>query len=91
MRQRKLQIGASATGIEDAQLYAVLGERDLMLQSIEHAIDNDWMFYSRILVDSPLFKDYRNDPEFQLLVDRQSVKMAEQRAWYEAHKDEPLL
>jgi TolB-like protein/Flp pilus assembly protein TadD len=91
LRQRKLQIGAAAAGIEDAQFYAVLGEREPMLQSIEHAIDNDWMFYSGMLVDSPLFKDYRDDPEFQALVDRQAAKMAEQRAWYEANKDKPLF
>jgi TolB-like protein/Tfp pilus assembly protein PilF len=90
LRQRKLQIGWDNVGIEDAMFYALVGERDLMLKSINHAIDNDWMFYSGVLVDSPLFKDYRSDPEFQALVDRQAAKMAEQSAWYETNKDEPL-
>jgi tetratricopeptide (TPR) repeat protein len=90
LRQRKLQIGAWSVGIEDAQFYALLGERDLMLESVDHAIDNDWMFYSEILIDSPTFKDYKDDPDFLALVDRQAAKMAEQRAWFEEHKDERL-
>jgi len=91
LRQRKLQIGAWNTGVEDAQFSALLGEREQMLQSLENAIDKDWMFYSWMVFESPTLKDYRDDPEFMALFDRQAAKMAEQRAWYEEHKGEPLF
>ncbi len=90
LRQRKLQMGAWNIGVEDAQLFALLGERGKMLKSLEDAIDKDWMYYSMLIVDSPTFKDFRDDPEFQSLVERQAAKMAEQRTWYEKHKDEPI-
>ena len=91
LRQRKLQGGAHIIGIEDAQFYALLDERELMLPTLKNAIDRDWMFYSVLLIDSPILKDYRDDPELQALVDTQAAKMAAQRAWYEEHKDEPLF
>jgi hypothetical protein len=74
-----------------AQALIETGERELMLQTLKNAIDRGWMFYSVMLIDSPILKDYRDDPELQALVDTQAARMAAQRAWYEEHKDEPLF
>lgn len=91
LRQRKLQVGADLMGIEDAQLYAVMGEKELMLRSLEDAINKDWMFYSFSIINTPLFKDFRDEPDFQALLERQANKMAKQMTWYQENKDEPLF
>lgn len=87
-RQRKLQGAAYIVGIEDAHFYALLGERELMLTALNYAIDRDWMFYSFSIIDFPIFLHFMDDPEFQRAQERQSIKMAEQRAWFEKNKDQ---
>ena len=90
-RSRKLQAGGWMAGPEDAQLYALLGDHESALESLEKAIVRDWMFFARALIEDTPFNALREDPRFGELVDRLAQNMAEERAWYEEHKDDLVL
>ncbi len=90
-RSRKLQAGGWMAGPEDALLHALLGEHERALDSLDKAIVRDWMFYARAVIEDSAFNALREDPRFTELVDRLAQNMADQRAWYEAHKDDLVL
>ena len=87
---RKMQAAGIISGIEDAQVYALRGERDKALATLEAAIDGGWMFYSWSLPYSIQFRDYWDDPEFQRIVQKLADRMAEQQAIYAEIENLPL-
>ena len=89
-RMRKLQGTGWVAGNEDAQIYAIRGEKDRALDALEAAIDAGWMFYSYGLQKDPSFDAYKDDPRFLGIVQKLADRMAEERKWYEEHKDDPL-
>ena len=52
-RSRKLQAGGWMAGAEDALLYALRGDDQRALDTLERAVDRDWMFYARGVVFDP--------------------------------------
>ncbi|MDX1555047.1 MAG: tetratricopeptide repeat protein, partial [Xanthomonadales bacterium] len=90
-RSRRLQAGGFMAGPEDALVYSLVGEYDQALESLEKAIVRDWTFFSLAVVEDSAFNALREDARFVELVDRLAQKMAEERAWYEAHKDDLVL
>ena len=90
-RMRKLQGTGWVAGNEDAQIFAIRGEKDRALDALEAAIDSGWMFFSYGLENDPSFDAYKEDPRFLELVQKLRERMAEERQWYEDHKDDPLF
>ena len=90
-RMRKLQGGGWVAGNEDAQIYAIRGEKDRALDALEAVIDSGWMFYSFGLENDPSFDAYKDDERFLSIVQKLADRMAEERQYYEEHKDEPLF
>jgi TolB-like protein len=90
-RSRKLQSGGWMAGPEDALLYALLGEDEKALDSLQRAIDQNWMFYSRAAMFDSAFNTLADSPRFQGLLTRLKQNMARERAWYEEHKNDLQL
>lgn len=90
MRSRKLQGAGWLSGVEDAQIYALQGETDKALDALERAIDSGWMFYALAAFEEASFSSLADHPRFQALKAHLAERMARERQWYEAHKDEPL-
>ena len=61
------------------------------VDSLEAAIEADWMFYAQALVQDSVFNHLAENERFRGLVARLEANMAEQRAWYEAHRDDLQL
>jgi hypothetical protein len=78
-------------GNEDAQIYAIRGEKDRALDALEAAIDAGWMFYSYRLEEDPSFDAFKDDEQFLGIVQKLADRMAEERQWYEDHKSDPLF
>ena len=89
-RSRKLQAGGWRLGIEDVQVYSLQGKKEEALAALEEAVDSGWMFYAFTVWDDPSLDALRDDPRFDELVDRMRNNLAEQRQWFEEHKDDPL-
>jgi hypothetical protein len=87
---RKLQGTGWVAGHEDAQIYAIRGEKDRALDALEAAIDAGWMFYSYGLDNDPSFDACKDDPRFLANVEKLRNRMAQERQWYQDHKDDPL-
>jgi len=91
MRMRKLQGTGWVSGIEDAQIYAIRGEKDRALDAFEAAVDAGWMFYSYYIEKDPSFDAFNDDERFVGIVQKLADRMADERQYYEEHKDEPLF
>jgi TolB-like protein/cytochrome c-type biogenesis protein CcmH/NrfG len=89
-RMRKLQGTGWVAGHEDAQIFAIRGEKDRALDALEAAIDSGWMFYSFGLENDASFDAYKDDPRFLEIVQKLRDRMARERQWYEEHKNDPL-
>ncbi len=89
-RSRKLQAGGWRSGIEDVQVYSLQGKTEEALAALEEAVDSGWMFYAFTIWDDPSLDALRDDPRFDELMDRMRDNLAEQRQWFEEHKDDPL-
>ncbi|NIL94163.1 MAG: tetratricopeptide repeat protein [Woeseiaceae bacterium] len=89
-RMRKLQGTGWVAGHEDAQIYAIRGEKNRALDALEAAIDAGWMFYSYGLENDPSFDAYKDDPRFLTIVQKLRDRMAQERQWYQDHKDDAL-
>ncbi|MDX1459662.1 MAG: tetratricopeptide repeat protein [Xanthomonadales bacterium] len=90
-KSRRLQAGGWMAGPEDALLLALINEDEKALASLEKAIRRDWMFFSHAIIHDSAFDRLRDDPRFGELVDRLSERLADERAWYEAHKDDLVI
>lgn len=90
IRMRTLQGAGWIAGNEDSQIYAIRGEKDRALDALEAAIDSGWMFFSYGLARDPSFDAWKDDERFLAIVKKLSDRMADERAWYEQHKDDPL-
>lgn len=90
-RSRKLQAGGWMAGTEDALLFALRGDVEHALKTLERAIDRDWMFFSRAIMFDPALNELRDDPRYLTLVNRLEQEMASERAWYMKHKDDLQL
>jgi TolB-like protein len=88
---RKMQGAGWMAGNEDAQIYAIRGEKDRALDALEAAIDAGWMFYSYRLEKDPSFDAFKDDEQFLGIVQKLADRMAEERQWYEDHKSDPLF
>jgi TolB-like protein/Tfp pilus assembly protein PilF len=79
-------------GLEDAAAQMVRGRQDQALVIIRQAIDekwrDDWWFYFR---HDPRFKPLHDNEDFLAMVAEVEADMLAQQAWYEEHKNEPLL
>jgi TolB-like protein/Tfp pilus assembly protein PilF len=90
-RMRKLQGSGWVAGNEDAQIYAIRGEKERALDALEAAIDAGWMFFSFGLEDDPSFDAYKDDPRFLEIVQKLRNRLAQERQWYQDHKGDPLF
>lgn len=90
VRSRKLQAGGWRSGIEDVQIYALQGRPEEALDALEEAVEAGWMYYSFSIWDDPSLDSLRDDPRFDELMERIRNNLAEERAWFEKHKDDPL-
>jgi len=88
---RLVQGGGSTVGVDDAMLYALRGNRELALERLKSAIDSGWRLYTYSTFIDANFISLREDPGFIAQKERMSRIMEEQRAYFEAHKNEPLF
>ena len=87
-RTRKLQTTGWATGIDDAVLLMILGREDEGLDRLEAAIDQGWRFYSMgLYLYAPPPLSEAGLERYETLVSRLGNNLAEDRAWYQAHRD----
>ena len=70
----------------------VRGQPEQALAIIRQAIDenwrDNWWFYFR---HDPRFKPLHNNADFLAMVAEVESDMLAEQAWYQEHKDEPLL
>jgi tetratricopeptide (TPR) repeat protein len=86
-RSRKLQAGGWMAGTEDALLYALKGENERALDTLERAVNRDWMFFARSVLFDSAMNDLRDNPRYLALIDRLEQNMARERQWFEENKD----
>ncbi len=89
-RSRRLQPSGWGTGIEDVQIYSLRGDKVRALDTLARAVDAGWMLYAFTILTDPALDPLRDEPRFDEIVDRLRAHLAEERAWFEAHKDDPL-
>jgi TolB-like protein/Flp pilus assembly protein TadD len=90
-RMRIRQSAGFTTGVEDAQVYALMGEPELALERLEEAIDSGWQYMAEGSFLDSNFNALRDDPRFVRLQQRIERILAEERAYFEANKDQPLF
>lgn len=90
-RSRKLQAGGWMAGPEDALMLALLGEDAKAMDSLEQAIDRDWMFFSASVVDDTAFDHLRENPRFQSIIAQLENNLASERQWYQDHRNDLQL
>jgi len=81
-------------GILDAYIHAMRGDRDRAIAGLREALDmgwrgGHWWFYT-------LSRDWKlanlhQDPEFIAITNELEAGIAQQRQWFEDHKDEALF
>jgi hypothetical protein len=67
------------------------GDHDAALEELEQLVDGGWRYYWWELDTLPQFALLADRPRFKALVERLERGVAEQRAYFEAHRDEPLI
>jgi TolB-like protein/cytochrome c-type biogenesis protein CcmH/NrfG len=90
-RMRLVQGGGFTAGIDDAMIHAIRGNRDLALERLEAGIDKGWRLFTQWMFVDPNFMALRDDPGFIALKERMAGIMEQERAYFEAHKREPLF
>ncbi len=90
-RSRKILGGGFSNGIDDVFALALLGKKDEAFHRLATAIDNKWSFFSWDFEKTPALKSLVGDPRLTHEVQRLSEYMANERAWYEEHKNEPVM
>jgi TolB-like protein/tetratricopeptide (TPR) repeat protein/DNA-binding winged helix-turn-helix (wHTH) protein len=78
-------------GYERASVLAMRGDHDAALEELEQLVDGGWRYYWWELDTLPQFALLADRPRFKALVERLERGVAEQREYFEAHRDEPLI
>lgn len=81
-RQRRMQGGVHVIGTEDAGYYASSGERELMLERLDEAIEGGWVRFAMETLDRPMQAPYRDDDAFQALLEKLRSRVAVEREKY---------
>ena len=80
----KPRLGLTGYGIDDVELYTIMGETDTALARLREAVDAGWrgpqFFWLRPLADDPFLEPLRGEPEFQAIVAEIEADLARQRA-----------
>lgn len=79
------------TGLEETLLLAVQGRHGEAVDAFERLVDGGWRYYWFGLEHYPMLDPIRDELEFRAAVERLAAGVAEQRAWYEEHRDDPLF
>lgn len=77
-------------GHERAAVLAMKGEHDAALDALDELVDSGWRYYWWVLDDVPEFEPLREHPRFLRMMERLEDGVAEQRAYFEEHRDQPL-
>jgi len=86
-----VQGGGFTFGVDDAMLFALHGDRDKALERLEAGIDNGWRSYTYQAFIDANFMSLWEDSDFIALKQRVAGIMDAERAYFEAHRDEPLF
>ena len=78
-------------GVTDLYIHAMRGDRDRAIAALREAIDVGWRKFWWELPRDWKLGSLRQDPEFIALLNELEADILEQRQWYEANKDQPLL
>jgi TolB-like protein/tetratricopeptide (TPR) repeat protein/DNA-binding winged helix-turn-helix (wHTH) protein len=79
------------TGMEEASLHMLEGNEAAALDTLEELVDRDWRYYWWALKGQPEFAPLLDHPRFQTLFERLEAGVREQREYFEANRDEPLV
>jgi hypothetical protein len=77
-----MQGGVHVVGTEDAGYYASLGQRELMLERLDDAIESGWVRFAMETLGSPMYAAYRDDDAFLALVGKLESRVAIEREKY---------
>ena len=88
---RLKQSAGFTTGVEDAQVLVLMGRYEEGLNRLEDAIDSGWQYMSGLAFRDTNFYAVRDTPRCKALQKRMDDIMAEERDYFETHKDEPLI
>jgi tetratricopeptide (TPR) repeat protein len=78
-------------GHERASVLAMKGNYEAALDELEDLVDGGWRYYWWVLDDLAEFEPLKDRPRFQRLIQRLEEGVAEQRAYFEEHRDQPLI
>jgi tetratricopeptide (TPR) repeat protein len=77
-------------GTWDVFIHTVRGERQKAVSALREALDVGWREYWWRL-RFPVYDSMREEPEWIELMNEIEADIADQRRWFEEHKDEPLF
>ncbi len=82
------RLGMWGYGNWDAELYAVMGDKEMALAKLREAVDAGWRAFQYLgpwhLANDPLLESLREEPEFQAIVAEIKADLARQRARVDA-------
>ncbi|HKL50683.1 MAG TPA: hypothetical protein VJ908_05910, partial [Wenzhouxiangellaceae bacterium] len=78
-------------GFEPAFVHAFNGDFDAALDVLEELVDNGWRYYWWVLEPYPIFEPIADHPRFRALQEKLEAGVREQREWFEARRNEPLI
>ncbi len=88
---RLVQGGGSSVGVDDAMIFALRGEHERAIETLESAIDRGWRLYTHQAFMDANFASLQQDSGFIALKEQMAGIMEKERAYFVAHKDEPLF
>lgn len=78
-------------GFEPAWVHALNGDHDAALDVLEELVEDDWRYYWWGLEYYPTFQPLVDHPRFRALQEKLEAGVREQREYFEARRDEPLI
>jgi len=81
----------AVAGFEQAFVLALSGDHEAALDSLEELIDDGWRYYWWGLDYYPTFAPIVEDPRFRALHEKLEAGVREQREWFEANREAPLI